>query len=126
MASQSDQRINVAVTDAHREVKRGPPVMASDHADDVTESDSVAPVNRPSRQIRVGGPQSSMVDRDCPVPHDHSAERDIPVAGCTNRCLGGSGDVDAPVSAVPACRKEFADNVTGYRPRQRRAGRRSD
>jgi hypothetical protein len=93
-------RIDVAVTDAHREVEGDPPIVNSDRTNDISESDLLSLLYRSLGEIRIRSPQSAVVDRDGPVPSDHPAEGDIAVVGCTDRRVDGSGNVNAPVTAV--------------------------
>lgn len=99
-------------------MKRYAVVVYADHSYGVSETHLNAFHNRPFREVRVRRPQSPVIDGDGSIPHDHTAERDVPVAGCTNHGPGGSGDVDPPVPAVSAGREEFANNGAGHRPGQ--------
>jgi hypothetical protein len=81
-------------------VEGDPPIVNSDRTNDISESDLLSLLNRSLGEIRIRSPQSTVVDRDGPVPNDHPAEGDIAVVGCTDRRVDGSGNVDAPVTAV--------------------------
>lgn len=77
-----------------------PPAVNSYRTNDVSESDPLSLRYRSLGEVRVRSPQTAVIDRDVPVPNDHPAKGDIAVVGCTDLRVDGSGNVDAPVTAV--------------------------
>jgi len=124
VAAQCCGRVDVLITDPHREVEGHTPFVESNRADDVASADLLTGRHEAFGEVRVRGPHTAVIDRHRGVPDHNTAERNDPAARCTNPGSERSSDVDAPVPAVATGRAEGANNLTRDRRGESDAHRR--
>ena len=112
VAAQRFERVNVSITDPHREVESDTPGVESNRTENVTSADLITGRHEPLGEVRVRGPHAAVIDRHRAIPDHNTAERDHSVARCVNPRSDLGSDVDAPVSAVATGREEGANNLT--------------
>jgi hypothetical protein len=66
-------------------VERDLLVVYSDHSDSVSKTHSLPLLDRSLREVGIRRPEPSVIDRDGPVPHDDTAERDGSIASGANQ-----------------------------------------
>lgn len=72
-------RVDVAITDPHREVECDAPFVSSDCPDDVSPTDLVAGGDQTLGEVRVRRPHTAVIDGHRAVPDNNTAERHDPV-----------------------------------------------
>ena len=98
--------------------------MYADVSNDVAPTDPIARVDGSAGQVGVRGSEPTVVDGHSAIPDDDATERHPTIGGGTYRFSDEPGDVDAPVSAVPAGWMEAAYDLARDRRSEADARRR--
>lgn len=108
-------RVDVAITNPHREVECTAHFMDADGPDHIPPAYRLTCGQQPFTEIGVRRSHPAVVDRHGVVAYHNAAERDLPVSRRVNLSPCGSGDIDPPVAAVAARREKPADDLADNR-----------
>jgi hypothetical protein len=115
VAPQCRGRVDVVITNPHREVECTAPFVDADRSDHISPAYRLTCGQQPFTKIGVRRSHPAVVDRHGVVSHHNAAERDLSVSRRVNLRPCGSGDIDPPVAAVAARREKPANDLAGYR-----------